>query len=61
MLTFPDVCELRLKFNLHIFADQKFHQEYWFGTFGKAQGHRFRLIIAPLTMRHLNAVLLAGR
>ena len=34
-----------------------FPQEYWFGTFGKAQSYRCR----PLAMRHLNDVSLASR
>ena len=38
-----------------------FPQEYWFGTFGKAQSYRCRVIIGPLAMRLLNDVLLAGR
>ena len=38
----------------------KFPQEYWFGTFGKAQSYRCRVIIGPLAMRHLNDVSLAG-
>ena len=39
----------------------KFPQEYWFGTFGKAQSYLCRVIIEPLAMRHLNVVSLAGR
>ena len=39
----------------------KFPKEYWFGTFGKAQSYRCRVIIGPLAMRHLNDVSLAGR
>ena len=39
----------------------KFPQEYWFGTFEKAQSYRCRAIIGPLAMRHLNDVSLTGR
>ena len=34
----------------------KFPQEYWFGTFGKAQSYQCRVIIGPLAMCHLNNV-----
>ena len=29
-------------------------QDYWFGTFGKAQSYRCQVIIGPLAMRLLN-------